>query len=95
MKYVMEKFYNEYSIKKDDKILAVVDSGTNARKICEELNNQEETIANLKEINKRASDWNKRKLMELKRLRRDWDKLWQLCKDNGITEDEMIKELER
>ena len=95
MKYVMEKFYNEYSIKKDDKILAVVDSGTNARKICKELNNQEETIDNLKEINKRASDWNKRKLMELKRLRRDWDKLWQLCKDNGITEDEMIKELER
>lgn len=42
MTYVVEKFYDEYCIKKDDVILAVIDTGTNARKICKVLNSQEE-----------------------------------------------------
>ena len=37
-KYVKENFYDEYAIKKEDTIIAIVDSGTNARKICNELN---------------------------------------------------------
>ena len=36
--YYKENFYNEYAIKKEDTIIAIVDSGSNARKICDELN---------------------------------------------------------
>lgn len=36
--YFKENFYDEYAIKKKDTIIAIVDSGTNARKICDELN---------------------------------------------------------
>ena len=36
--YYTEKFHDEYAIKKRDTIIAIVDSGTNARKICDELN---------------------------------------------------------
>ena len=50
--YSVEKFYNEYAIKQEDTIIAVLDSGTNARKVCDLLNEQEETIQNQKmEIN--------------------------------------------
>lgn len=36
--YYKENIYNEYAIKKEDRIIAIVDSGSNARKICNELN---------------------------------------------------------
>ena len=37
-RYFKEDFCDEYAIKKEDTIIAIVDSGTNARKICDELN---------------------------------------------------------
>lgn len=37
-RYFKEDFYNEYAIKKQDTIIAIVDSGSNARRICNELN---------------------------------------------------------
>ena len=39
--YSVEKFYNEYDIKQEDTIVAVLDSGTNARKVCDLLNEYE------------------------------------------------------
>ena len=45
--YSVEKFYNEYALKKEDTIIAVIDTGTNARKVCDLLNEQEETIQEL------------------------------------------------
>lgn len=50
--YSVEKFYDEYAIKQEDKIIAVLDSGTNARKVCDLLNMQEEEIKRLKWSNK-------------------------------------------
>ena len=47
-KYYKENFYDEYAIKKEDIIIAIVDSGSNARKICDELNNLYEDIIFLK-----------------------------------------------
>ena len=37
-RYFKENFCDEYAIKKEDIIIAVVDSGSNARRICDELN---------------------------------------------------------
>ena len=47
--YSVEKFYGEYAIKQEDNIIAVLDSGTNARKVCDLLNEQDERIETLKE----------------------------------------------
>ena len=47
-RYVKENFYDEYAIKKEDTIIAIVDSGTNARKICNELNTLHEENEQLK-----------------------------------------------
>ena len=49
--YSVEKFYNEYALKKEDSIIAVIDTGTNARKVCDLLNEQEERIKELGEEN--------------------------------------------
>ena len=49
--YSVEKFYNEYAIKQEDTIVAVIDSGTNARKVCDLLNEQDKTIKELKQDN--------------------------------------------
>lgn len=46
--YSVEKFYGEYALKKEDSIIAVIDSGTNARKVCDLLNEQDKEIKNLK-----------------------------------------------
>ena len=45
--YSVEKFYDEYALKKEDMIIVVIDSGTNARKVCDLLNEQEKTIKHL------------------------------------------------
>lgn len=50
--YSVEKFYNEYAIKQEDTIVAVIDSGTNARKVCDLLNEQDKRIKELEEENK-------------------------------------------
>lgn len=47
-RYIKENFYDEYAIKKEDTIIAIVDSGTNARKICNELNTLYEENEQLK-----------------------------------------------
>lgn len=48
--YSVEKFYSEYALKKEDSIIAVIDSGTNARKVCDLLNEQDTEIQRLKLI---------------------------------------------
>ena len=48
--YSVEKFYSEYALKKEDTIIAVIDSGTNARKVCDLLNEQDTEIQRLKLI---------------------------------------------
>ena len=45
--YSVEKFFDEYALKKEDMIIVVIDSGTNARKVCDLLNEQEKTIKHL------------------------------------------------
>ena len=59
--YSVEKFFNEYAIKQEDIIIAVLDSGTNARKVCDLLNEQEEQIKELEEENERMKGAFKRK----------------------------------
>lgn len=55
--YSVEKFYNEYALKKEDSIIAVIDTGTNARKVCDLLNDQDKKIEELeKEKNSFMSD---------------------------------------
>lgn len=46
-KYYVEKFYDEYALKKENTIIAVIDTGTNTRKVCDLLNKQEERINEL------------------------------------------------
>ena len=46
--YYIEKFYDEYSINKDGMIVAIVDSGSNARKVCDLLNELEKENAILR-----------------------------------------------
>lgn len=49
--YSVEKFYGEYALKKEDIIIAVLDSGTNARKVCDLLNKKDEKISELEKEN--------------------------------------------
>lgn len=46
--YSVGKFYSEYALKKEDSIIAVIDSGTNARKVCDRLNEQDKLIRKLR-----------------------------------------------
>ena len=46
--YSVEKFYDEYALKKEDTIIAVIDAGTNARKVCDLLNEQSNEIQRCK-----------------------------------------------
>lgn len=55
--YSVEKFYDEYALKKEDIIIVVIDSGTNARKICKLLNEQEERIRELQQLVEDMSDY--------------------------------------
>ena len=48
--YYKENFYDEYSIKKRDTIIAIVDSGSNANKICDELNTLHEENIQLRKL---------------------------------------------
>ena len=59
------------------------------------LNMLHEENQSLKEINKRCSDSHLRMRNRLERLHKDWDKLWEICKDKGMTEEEIIAEMER
>ena len=56
-----------------------------------ELNNVNE---NNKELIKRAYDDNDRLRNKNERLHKDFDKLWELCKEH-FTDEEIIKELDR
>jgi len=58
--YSVEKFYDEYALKKEDTIIAVIDTGTNARKVCDLLNEQEETILKQKRKIKELEEENGR-----------------------------------
>ena len=49
-RYFKEDFYDECAIKKEDTIIAIVDSSSNARKICNELNALHEENVILKKI---------------------------------------------
>ena len=50
-RYYKENFYDEYAIKKEDTLIAIVDSGSNAKKICDELNELHERIHELEKEN--------------------------------------------
>lgn len=63
-----------------------------ATEMIKELQDENEQLKKELKSYKNFSD---RKLAENKRIHKDWDKLWQLCKDKGFTEEELIKELER
>ena len=82
--YSVEKFYNEYALKKEDSIIAVIDSGTNARKVCDLLNEQEETIQELYEFRLLYNallfnQWNKHNEYEVYKSKRHSD--GELCFD--------------
>lgn len=59
-RYFKEDFHDEYAIKKEDIIIAVVDSGSNAWKICGELNALNDENEELKEENIELKHDNKR-----------------------------------
>ena len=52
------------------------------------LNGQQEYIQSLKNSYNRCRSTNRA-------LHKDWDKLWRICIDNGMTEDEILKEMDR
>ena len=65
-RYFKEDFYDEYAIKKEDIIIAIVDSGSNANKICDELNalhEENEQLRKEKECDKQI--FTKKRLHEL------------------------------
>jgi hypothetical protein len=51
--YFKEDFQDEYAIKKEDTIIAIVDSGSNAKRICDELNMLNDECIELREAMKR------------------------------------------
>ena len=65
------------------------------KKFCDELNALHEENEQLKRINKRCSDNHLRMRNRLERLNKDWDKIYDICKDKGMTDEEIIKEMER
>lgn len=59
------------------------------------LNEQHEEIDNLKLINKRANNEYIRQRERVKRLHKDWDRLYQHLVDTGLmTEEEILKVIE-
>ena len=52
------------------------------------LNGQQEYIQSLKNSYNRCRSTNRA-------LHKDWDKLWRICIDNGMTEEEILKEMDR
>lgn len=69
--------------------------GITHKEVVELLNMLHEENQSLLEINKRCSDSHLRMRNRLERLQKDWDKLWDICKDKGMSEEELIQELER
>lgn len=66
-----------------------------ANSLCTLLNEQDERIRELEKENERLQNCIHRKRVAVKWLKRDYDKLYQLCLDKGFTEEELIKELDR
>lgn len=64
-RYFKENFLDEYAIKKEDIIIAVVDSGSNANRICDELNALNDEKENWKSIACDTSSFNTILLHEL------------------------------
>ena len=75
--YYKENFYDEYSIKKGDIIIAIVDSGSNANKICDLLNELHEEKEQLKSNNKQYE-------ILVKSLKDENQKLRLRLKDLGV-----------
>lgn len=55
----------------------------------------EKKIKELEKENERLQNCIHRKRVAVKWLKRDYDKLYQLCLDKGFTEEELTKELDR
>ena len=64
-------------------------------KLAEENEQLKSELKDYSDANARLEEKIQRQLRENKRLHRDWDKLYQLCLDNGVTEEEIIQEMER
>ena len=77
--YYMEELYDEYAIKKEDTIIAVIDSGSNARRICKLLNEQEAIIQDLKTRNQRQYELLK-EIFDFM-YARDWKALEQIVEE--------------
>lgn len=86
--YSVEKFYNEYALKKEDTIIAVIDTGINTRKVCDLLNEQSKQIAELKERNQRQ--YNRLKEITDLMFKRDWKTLENMV-DDWEKADELLK----
>lgn len=67
----------------------------NSNQVITELNALHEENEQLKRINKRCSDSHLRMRNRLERLHKDWDKICDICKDKGMADEEIIKEMER
>ena len=63
--------------------------------VVDKLNEQDGRIKKLEKENERLQNCIHRKRLAVKWVKRDYDKLYQLCLDKGCTEDEIIKEMER
>ena len=64
-------------------------------KIVDLLNELHEENQKLHQVNNRCSDSHLRMRNRLERLHKDWDKLWDICKEQGMTDEEIIKEMDR
>ena len=74
------------------KIIPFMEDG---KQLEDTLNQLNDDLEDCKLLNKRCSDAYDRRWESLCHIRREYDILFQLCKDQGLTDDEIIRELER
>lgn len=91
--YYKENFYDEYSIKKGDIIIAIVDSGSNANKICNELNTLHEENIQLRKLLDIGETNAKSILDVLNEQEKDTYRLMQLIKNQSIIIQELHSKL--
>ena len=82
--YYKENFYDEYSIKKRDTIIAIVDSGSNANKICDELNTLHEENIQLRKLLDIGETNAKSILDVLNEQEKDAHRFMQLIKNKSV-----------
>jgi len=78
----------------DTQLNILLDGGEDKEDMVDLLNELNDENKNNKKLIKRAYDDNNRLRNKNERLHKDWDKLYELCREH-LTDEEIIKELDR